>query len=175
MLRGKSRNFCNFSFRKNIIFRNSHLFLPATYTLRVIIDVAPLINVWIFFATTPLSFPPALLNPIPHPFNIFSNLFEPNFFFIHIDSYTCKTLSNLVNFPFSNSCLGLVFTQRGQTDPILATFFKFHSIHFPSPFIKYQEKFHPNSLCLLSIWVNFKPNVYFLPPPSTGSISALTV
>ena len=156
MLRGKSRNFCNFSFRKNIIFRNSHLFLPATYTLRFIIDVAPLINVWIFFATTPLSFPPALLNPIPHPFNIFSNLFEPNFFFIHIDSYTCKTLSNLVNFPFSNSCLGLIFTQRGQTDPILATLFNFHPIHH-----------HPR---LLSIWVNSKPPVYS--PTSPPSILA---
>ena len=170
MLRGKSRNFCNFFFRKNIIFCNSHLFLPATYTLRVIIDVAPLINVLIFFCNNPP------LIPIPHPCLIFFRICSSRiFFFIHIDSYTCKTLSNLVNFPFSNSCLGLVFTQRGQTDPILARFFKFHPIHFPSPFIKYQEKFHPNSLCLLSIWVNSKPNVYSLPPPSTGSISALTV
>ena len=76
MLRGKSRNFCNFFFRKNIIFCNSHLFLPATYTLRVIIDVAPLINVLIFF----LQQPPPYSNP-PPLFNIFSNLFEPNFFF----------------------------------------------------------------------------------------------
>ena len=36
-------------FRNNIIFHNSHLFLPTSYTLRFLIDVAPLINFFFFF------------------------------------------------------------------------------------------------------------------------------
>ena len=101
-------NFCNFFFRNNIIFYDSHLFLPATYTLRVLIDVPPLINFFDFFGTSSLLLPTPCSN-IPPLFIIFSNLFEPIFFFIHIDWYTCKILSNLVNFPYFNSCLGLVF------------------------------------------------------------------
>ena len=63
MLWEKSRNLCNFFWRNNIIFHNSHLFLLTTYTLRVLIDVnVPLlINFLIFFAHPP---PPLLiLNP----------------------------------------------------------------------------------------------------------------
>ena len=74
MLWEKSRNLRNFFLRNNIIFHNSHLFLPATYTLRVLIDVdVPLlINFLIFFAHTA---PPLLiLNPL---FIIFSNLLKP--------------------------------------------------------------------------------------------------
>ena len=51
-------NFCNFFFRSNIIFYDSHLFLPATYTLRVLIDVPPLVNFFWFFSY--------LLPPPPH-------------------------------------------------------------------------------------------------------------
>ena len=101
-------NFCNFFFRSNIIFYDSHLFLPATYTLRVLIDVPPLVNFFWFFSYL-LPPPPTPCSNIPPLFIIFSNLFEPIFFFIHIDWYTCKILSNLVNFPYFNSCLGLVF------------------------------------------------------------------
>ena len=63
MLREKSRNFRNFFFRNNTIFHNLQLFVPqqynfsqlaffisATYTLRFLIDVPPLINFLIFFA-----------------------------------------------------------------------------------------------------------------------------
>ena len=74
MLWEKPRNLRNFFLRNNIIFHNSHLFLPATYTLRVLIDVdVPLlINFLIFFAHPP---PPLLiLNPL---FIIFSNLLKP--------------------------------------------------------------------------------------------------
>ena len=73
MLWEKPRNLRNFFLRNNIIFHNSHLFLPATYTLRVLIDVdVPLlINFLIFFAHPP---PPLLiLNPL---FIIFSNLLK---------------------------------------------------------------------------------------------------
>ena len=122
MLPGKSRKFCSFFFSNNIFFHNSHLFLPSTYTLRVLIDVPPLFDFLIFF-----EFVRA----------------KKNFFFIHIDWYTCKILSNLVSFPYFDSCLGLVFIWWGQTDPILA---KFHPIRFSSPFIKYFEKFHPTCL-----------------------------
>ena len=48
---------------------------------------------------------------------------------------------------------------------ILAKLLKFHPICFSSSFIKYLEKFHSPSPCLLSIWVNSKLPVYFLPPP----------
>ena len=80
MLRGKSRNFCNFFFRNKIVFHNSHLLLPATYTLKVLIDIPLLINVLIFFASLPVLMP--ILHPLtprPTPFIIFSNLFEPVF------------------------------------------------------------------------------------------------
>ena len=48
MLRGKSRHFRNFFFRNNIIFHNLHLFLPATYTLKVLTDVPRLLIFDIF-------------------------------------------------------------------------------------------------------------------------------
>ena len=76
----KSRNFCNFFFRNKIVFNNSHLLLPATYTLKVLIDIPLLINVSIFFASLPALMP--ILQPLtatPPPFIIFSNLFEPVF------------------------------------------------------------------------------------------------
>ena len=62
MLQGKSHNLHNFYFRNNIIFHNLHFFLPAPYTLRVLIDVPLLINVLIFFAPplpTSYSMPPS--------------------------------------------------------------------------------------------------------------------
>ena len=57
MLPGKSRNFRNFFFRNSIIFYNSHLFLPATHILRVLIDVPHLLIFWIFLYSLPLLFP----------------------------------------------------------------------------------------------------------------------
>ena len=83
MLGGKSRNFRNFFFRSNIIFHNLHLFLPATYTLRVPIDVPLLIIFLIFFASPPPNSPTcSLFQPPPPPcLLIFLNLFESKKFF----------------------------------------------------------------------------------------------
>ena len=81
MLQGKSCNFCNFFFCTNIIFHSSQLFIPTTYTLRVLIDVFPLIFFIYFFAS-------------PHPHSLFEALAvyyffkffgAKIFFFIHID------------------------------------------------------------------------------------------
>ena len=75
MFRGKSRNFRDFFLRNNIIFRNSHLFLPTTYTLRVLIDVPPIINFLIFFAP-PIS-PAPYSNPPPRLLSIWVNSIPP--------------------------------------------------------------------------------------------------
>ena len=142
ILRGKSRNFRNFFFRNSIIFHNSQLFLPQQYNF----------SQFASFSSR----------------NLYSKG-SSQFFFIHIDWYTCKTLSNLVNFPYFNSCLGVSFYMARSDRPNFCRLFKFHPIHFSSPFIKYLEKknfdpirfFHPPSAPppLLSIWV------YSLPSP----------
>ena len=97
-----------FFFRSNIIFHNSHLFLPATYRLRVLMDVPRLI------------------------------------------------LLTLI------AVWGQFFYREVRQTQFLSRLFKFHPIRFSSLFIKYLEKLH--SPRLLSIWVNSKPPVYFLPP-----------
>ena len=90
-------------------------FFPAIYTLRVLIDVPPLTNFFTSFTRptpAPYSNTPRPLPPPPTTqcllfFRISSNQKK---IFIHIDWYTCKILSNLVNFPYFNSCLGYFFT-----------------------------------------------------------------
>ena len=107
MLWGKSCNLGNFFFSNNIIFHSSQLFHPATYTLRVLIDVPCLLVFWFFSHT--------LYSTHPYPCLLFFRicLSQKKIFFFHtkwytcIEWYTCKILSNLVNFPYFNSCLGL--------------------------------------------------------------------
>ena len=57
---------------------------------------------------------------------------------------------------------GQFFYREVRQTQFLSRLFKFHPIRFSSLFIKYLEKLH--SPRLLSIWVNSKPPVYFLPP-----------
>ena len=72
-------NFCNFFFRNNIIFYDSHLFLPATYTLRVLIDVPRLLIFLIFLVPPPSSSP--LLVPTFPPCLLFFQICSSQFFF----------------------------------------------------------------------------------------------
>ena len=127
MLPGKSCNFRNFFFRNNIIFHNSHLFLPSTYTL-VLINI-PRLNIFLLFSQpSPPPPPPPPLSPPPPsapystPFSLPISLFHRNFFefvffsFTLTDVHTCKIFSNLVNFPYFSSCLGLVlYSEVRQT------------------------------------------------------------
>ena len=144
MLRGKSGNFRNFFFHNNIIFHNLYLFLPATYTLRVLIDAPQLINFLIFFA--PISSP--LLIPTPL-FILFSNSLETKkFFSFTLTDIHARYYQILLIFLTLIVVWGYFYTfiQRGQTDIILAKLFKFHPIRFSSSFIKYLEKFQPTHL-----------------------------
>ena len=124
ILRRKSPNFRNFFFRNNVIFHNSQLFLPqqynlsqfasffpAIYTLRILTDVPQLTN---FFTSFALPSPAPYSNPPPPAAP------PPKVYYFYIDWYTCKILSNLVNFPYFNSCLGYFFTNFSyvaQTPP----------------------------------------------------------
>ena len=140
ILRGKSRNFRNFFFRNNIIFHNSQLFLPQQYNF----------SQFASFSSR----------------NLYSKVGANFFSFILTDTHA-RHYQILLIFLTLIVVWGLVSIWRDQTDPIFGRLFKFHPIHFSSPFIKYLEKkistpfvystpFRPS---LLSIWV------YSLPSP----------
>ena len=87
MLWGKSCNLGNFFFSNNIIFHSSQLFHPATYTLRVLIDV-PCLLVFDFFHT-PYT-PPT---PIPvYYFFEFVWAKKNNFFFTMSDIHALNDI-----------------------------------------------------------------------------------
>ena len=113
ILRGKSRNFRNFFFRNNIIFHNSQLFLPQQYNF----------SQFASFSSR----------------NLYSKGSSHFFSFILTDTHA-RHYQILLIFLTLIVVWGLVSIWRDQTDPIFGRLFKFHPIHFSSPFIKYLEK-----------------------------------
>ena len=120
MLWGKSCNFHNFFYCSNLIFHNFQLFHLQQYNFSQFASFSscniyskgsnrchPSYKFFDFFAP-PLSSWLLLLIPTPSVYYFFE--FAPaKFFVIHIDWCTCKILSNLGNFPYFNSCLGVAF------------------------------------------------------------------
>ena len=169
MLRGKSGNFRNFFFHNNIIFHNLYLFLPATYTLRVLIDAPQLINFLIFFA--PISSP--LLIPTPL-FILFSNSLETKKFFsftltdIHARYYQILLIFLTLIVVWGQFLYSEVrqtrFSQVVQTPPY-PLFLPVSQIFGNIP----PHLFIPR-LRLLSIWVNSKFPVYSPSPSRTPSL-----
>ena len=172
--------FATFSSTTIYFFPNSHLLPPATHTLRVIIEVLPLISFLMCFAMLPPPpTPTRYSNPPPTVYYFFEFVrgkISFSFTLTDIHARYSQILLVLLTLivvwgQFLHSEVRQIEFQLGCSNSILSIFSpRLSNIRKNSTPPVYTT--HP---CLLSIWVNSKLNVYSLHPPSPRSIRAVTV